>query len=39
MFRIEPISLRFILVIGLIVALMIPLVSVMTLVQERKSLF
>ena len=39
MFRIEPISLRFILVFGLIVALMIPLVSVMVLVQERKRYF
>ena len=36
MFRIEPISLRFILVIGLVVALMIPLLSVRSLVQERK---
>ncbi|MDE0306991.1 MAG: cell envelope integrity protein CreD [Albidovulum sp.] len=39
MFRIEPISLRFILVIGLILVLMIPLFLVMALVQERKTYF
>ncbi|MCY4144669.1 MAG: cell envelope integrity protein CreD [Gammaproteobacteria bacterium] len=36
MFKIEPISLRFVLVIGIIVALMIPLLFVLLLVQERK---
>ena len=36
MFKVEPISLRFVLVIGIIVALMIPLLAVMVLVQERK---
>ena len=39
MFKIEPISLRFMLVIGLIVVLMIPLLSVMALVHERKRYF
>ncbi len=36
MFKIEPISLRFVLVIGIIIALMIPLLFVLLLVQERK---
>lgn len=39
MFRIEPVSIRFVLVIGIIAALMIPLVSVMVLVNERKSYY
>ena len=39
MLRIEPISLRFVLVIGIIVALMIPLMSVMVLVHERKGYY
>ena len=39
MFRIEPVSIRFVLVIGIMAALMIPLVSVMVLVNERKSYY
>lgn len=36
MFKIEPINLRFVLVIGIIIALMIPLLFVFVLVQERE---
>ena len=39
MFKVEPISLRFVFVIAIIVALMIPLLTVFALVQERKGYY
>lgn len=39
MFKIEPVTQRFILVIGIIVVLMIPLLTVMILVFERKDYY